>query len=99
LSALAVYLRDLEPLVGVFTTALMFMSPIFYPLSALPEGLRGLFALNPMAAPVEFARDVLFWSRMPDASLFGLYTLGCALTAWAGFACFQKLRSGFADVV
>jgi lipopolysaccharide transport system permease protein len=99
LSALAVYLRDLEPLVGVFTTALMFMSPIFYPLSALPESLRTVFALNPMAAPVEFARDVLFWSRLPDAPGFALYTLGCALTAWAGFACFQKLRSGFADVL
>jgi lipopolysaccharide transport system permease protein len=99
LSALAVYVRDLEPLVGVFTTALMFMSPIFYPLSALPERIRGLFVLNPVAAPVEFARDVLFWSRLPDPSAFCIYTLGCALMAWAGFACFQKLRGGFADVL
>lgn len=99
LSALAVYLRDLEQLVGVFTTALMFMSPIFYPLSALPEGVRAVFVLNPIAAPVEFARDVLFWSKLPDVSVFSLYTLGCALTAWAGFACFQKLRGGFADVL
>jgi lipopolysaccharide transport system permease protein len=99
LAALSVYLRDLEPLVGVFTTALMFMSPIFYPMSALPERLRGVFALNPLAAPVEYAREVLFWSRLPDVSGFMLYTVGCGLVAWAGFATFQKLRSGFADVL
>lgn len=99
LAALSVYLRDLEPLVGVFTSALMFMSPIFYPLSALPAAYRPWFALNPLSAPIEFARDVLLWTRVPEAGPFALYTLCSAVVAWAGFACFQKLRHGFADVL
>jgi lipopolysaccharide transport system permease protein len=99
LAALAVYLRDIAQLVGVLTTVLMFMSPIFYPLSALPAAYRPILGLNPLAFPIEFARDVMLWGKLPDAADFALYTVGCLFMAWAGFACFQKLRSGFADVV
>lgn len=99
LAALAVYLRDIAQLVGVLTTVLMFMSPIFYPLSALPQAYRSIIGLNPLAFPIEYARDVLLWNRLPDVTSFSLYSLGSVLMAWAGFACFQKLRSGFADVV
>jgi lipopolysaccharide transport system permease protein len=99
LAALSVYLRDLEQLVGVAITALMFMTPIFYPLSALPVEFRRWFVLNPLAAPVEFARDLLYWGKLPDAGSFAIYTLSGFLVAWAGFAVFQKLRRGFADVL
>ena len=99
LASIAVYLRDVAQLVGVLTTVLMFMSPIFYPLSALPAAYRSVIELNPLALPIEFARDVLLWGKMPDATAFCLYTAGSALMAWVGFTCFQKLRSGFADVV
>jgi len=99
LASVAVYLRDIAQLVGVLTTVLMFMSPIFYPLSALPAAYQPVIGLNPLALPIEFARDVLLWGNLPGLTVFALYTAGSALMAWVGFTCFQKLRSGFADVV
>ncbi len=99
LAALGVYLRDVAQVVGIFTTALMFLSPIFYPVSALPETYRPLMQLNPLTPSIEQARDILFWGRIPDMSTFGLSMLAGLLVAWAGFACFQKIRKGFADVL
>ncbi len=99
LAALGVYLRDVAQVVGIFTTALMFLSPIFYPVSALPETYRPLMQLNPLTPSIEQARDILFWGRIPDMSTFGLSMLAGLLVAWTGFACFQKIRKGFADVL
>ena len=99
LAALGVYLRDVAQVVGIFTTALMFLSPIFYPVSALPETYRPLMQLNPLTPSIEQARDILFWRRLPDMSTFGLSMLAGLLVAWTGFACFQKIRKGFADVL
>lgn len=99
LAALGVYLRDVAQVVGIFTTALMFLSPIFYPVSALPETYRPLMQLNPLTSSIEQARDILFWRRLPDMSTFGLSMLAGLLVAWTGSACFQKIRKGFADVL
>lgn len=99
LASLGVYLRDVAQVIGVLTTVLMFLSPIFYPASILPERYRPLFYLNPLTPVIEQARDVLHWGEPPDFSLIGLYTVGSALVAWAGFAWFQKTRKGFADVL
>ena len=63
LASLGVYLRDVSQVVGVLTTVLMFMSPIFYPISALPEQYRALMHLNPLTFSVEQARDVMIWGK------------------------------------
>ncbi len=99
LAALGVYLRDVSQVVGLITTALMFLSPIFYPVSALPEDYRTLMLLNPLTPSIEQVRAVLFWGNLPDFGLLGLSLVGAALTAWLGFAWFQKTRKGFADVL
>jgi lipopolysaccharide transport system permease protein len=99
LAAAGVYLRDVGQVVGVATSALIFMSPIFYPLTALPENLRPILYLNPLTLAVEQTRDVLIWGTMPDWTQFGIY-LACAIViALGGFAFFQKTRKGFADVL
>ena len=77
----------------------MFMSPIFYPASALPEDYRYLLYLNPLTPVVELTRDVLFWGKTPAFVLLGVYCLASAAIAWLGFAWFQKTRKGFADVL
>lgn len=99
LAALGVYLRDVSQIMGLLTTILMFLSPIFYPSTALPERFRPFFLLNPLTPAVEQAREVLIWGRMPDWKLLGVYFIVGLLTAWLGFAWFQKTRKGFADVV
>lgn len=99
LASLGTYLRDVSQFIGVITTALMFLSPIFYPATALPETYRHLLYLNPITPVVEQTRDVLFWGKAPDFSVLGIYLIVTAIVAWLGFAWFQKTRKGFADVL
>jgi lipopolysaccharide transport system permease protein len=98
-ASLGVYLRDISQIVGVGTTILLFLSPIFYPVSALPENFQLFIYLNPLTFIVEQARNVMIWGH-------GINWLGFALSlaisisvAWLGFAWFQKTRKGFADVL
>lgn len=99
LASLGVFLRDVSQFIGTITTILLFMSPIFYPASALPEGFRQWLYLNPLTPVIEQARDVLFWGKQPDMALLGTYWIASIIVAWLGFAWFQKTRKGFADVL
>jgi lipopolysaccharide transport system permease protein len=99
LASLGTFLRDVSQTIGVLMTVMMFLSPVFYPVSALPEDLRPLIMMNPLTFIIEQAREVLVWGRMPDLPGLAAY-LGVALVVgWAGFIWFQKTRKGFADVV
>ena len=80
-------------------SALMFLSPLFFPSSALPAALRWLTMVNPLAFPIESSRDLLIFGRVPDLGFLAAYTGVCLIVLWAGFAWFQKSRSGFADVI
>ncbi|MBE8599654.1 ABC transporter permease [Pseudomonas cyclaminis] len=99
LASLGVYLRDVGQMVGVLTTALMFVSAIFYPTSAFPEAYQGLLHLNPLTQVVEQTRDVLFWGIVPDPFTWAYGLLVASTVAWLGFTWFQKTRKGFADVL
>ena len=77
----------------------MFLSPVFYPVTAVPETYRPFIMANPLTFIIEQAREVLIWGRLPDWLGLGLYTVLAAATAWAGYAWFQKTRKGFADVL
>lgn len=99
LASLGVYLRDVSQFIGLLVTASMFLSPIFYPATALPEDFRYLLYLNPLTPAIEMVRDVLFWGKMPNFLLLASYTLAAATISWVGFIWFQKTRKGFADVV
>ena len=99
LASLGVFLRDIGQTIGIITTVLTFLSPVFYPVTAVPASFRPVIMANPLTFIIEQARDVLVWGLMPD--WFGLvtYTVAALLMAWAGYAWFQKTRKGFADVL
>ncbi len=99
LASLGVFLRDVSQFISTVITVLMFMTPIFYPVTALPEEFRKWLYFNPITPVIEQARDVLYWGKQPDFALVGIYTLSSAVFAWLGFAWFQKTRKGFADVL
>lgn len=99
LASAGVFLRDIRQIVGVVVTVLMFMSPIFYPISALPEQFRALIHLNPLTTVLEQSKDLLFWGRIPDPLDWALATLAGWACAWLGYLWFMKTRRGFADVV
>ncbi|MEE4105965.1 ABC transporter permease [Pseudomonas viridiflava] len=98
-ASLGVYLRDVGQVVGVVITALMFLSPIFYPITAIPEQYQYLLNINPLTHVIEQTRQALVWGSMPDAMFWAIYLAGSFSFAWLGFAWFQKTRKGFADVV
>ncbi|MBA1232871.1 ABC transporter permease [Pseudomonas viridiflava] len=99
LASLGVYFRDVSQFIGIVITVLMFMSPIFYPVNALPEEYRGLLELNPLTPAIQMAREVMFWRQVPDLVALVQYYLGSIVVALLGFAWFQKTRKGFADVL
>jgi lipopolysaccharide transport system permease protein len=99
LASLGVFLRDVGQFVSIITTVLMFLSPIFYPVSAVPENARAVIMANPLTFIIEQAREVLIWGHLPNWSGLGMYTLVAIAIAWAGYAWFQKTRKGFADVL
>ena len=99
LAATGVFIRDIAQLTGIITTVLMFMAPVFYPISALPEQYRKWLYLNPITYLIEQARAVLFAGVSPDWAGLALYSAIALVVAIGGFWWFQMTRKGFADVV
>jgi len=99
LCSLGVFLRDVGQTMGILTAAMMFLSPVFYPIESLPENLRAWLFLNPTTFIIEQARGVLIWGKSPDWAGLGAYALVSLVVAWAGYFWFQKTRKGFADVL
>ncbi|WP_158939960.1 ABC transporter permease [Burkholderia sp. S171] len=99
LAATGVYLRDVTQITGIITTVLMFLSPMFYPVSALPPAYQNLLYINPLTFIIESAREVLIWGRQPNWTSWSFYLLASMLVAWFGFWWFQKTRKGFSDVL
>lgn len=99
LASLGVYLRDVAQIIGILTTALLFLSPIFYPISALPEEYHYFIQASPLTFIVEQAREIMIWNKGLNWSAWVIYSLFSFMTVWLGFAWFQKTRKGFADVL
>lgn len=99
LSALGVFVRDISQLTSLITVALLFLAPIFYPMSALPKDYLWVFELNPVTFMVEQLRDVALWGRWPDWSGLALYSAISLAVSWIGLIWFQRTRRGFADVI
>lgn len=99
LASLGVYLRDVAQVTGIFTTACMFLTPIFYPITAIPESYRPLLHLNPLTFILEQSRNLLIFGRGMEWGPFALLTATSLGVAWFGYAWFQKTRKGFADVL
>jgi len=99
IASLGVFIRDVGQTIGIIMTVLMFLSPVFYPITAIPEQYRPWIMANPLTFIIEQAREVLIWGRLPNWGGLCLYLLVALSAAWIGFAWFQKTRKGFADVL
>lgn len=99
LASLGAYLRDVGQFIGLLVQMLVFMTPIFYPASALPESFQQVLFLNPLTPAVEMMRGLMVWGELPSAPWWAVGTLASLATAALGFMWFQKTRRGFADVI
>lgn len=95
LSALSVYFRDITHLYGVVTLAWMYLTPIFYPVSALPDEILPIVQANPMYSYITFFREIVLYGTVPDLYMW----LRCALFSVAavavGLIVFQKMQRNF----
>ncbi len=99
LASLGVYIRDINLTIGIITTVMLFLAPVFYSISALPEAYQPYLLLNPLTFIIVQAREVLIWGHIPDWGGLTIYSVIALLVAWVGYAWFQKTRKGFADVL
>ena len=99
LSAAGVFLRDIGQLIGVGLNMLMFLSPIFFPLSALPPKWQPVLQLNPLAQVIEQTRRAAVQGLNPNWTYVVLGTLITFLACEISFRGFQKTKGALADVL
>jgi homopolymeric O-antigen transport system permease protein len=99
LASLGVFVRDVGATVGVLVNMLFFLSPIFYPLKAVPEELRVFCRLNPIAIFVQDARRVVLWGQFPDWPWFFAGLALSMVIFVLGFIWFMRSKKAFADVM
>jgi lipopolysaccharide transport system permease protein len=99
LSGLNVFARDVKVAVPVGIQLWLFLTPVLYPLSAVPSNLRSLYLLNPMTGLVESFRRVLVFGQGIDWSLMALSILGAFVALVVGTWYFGATEKRFADVV
>ena len=99
IASLGVYIRDISHLTGVVLQILFYMTPIFYPIQAVPERFRWIIYLNPLAMLIEQARKVFLYSKLPDWDILGILFLVSVVIMQLGLLWFLKTKKGFADVI
>lgn len=99
LASLGVFVRDVSQPIGMVMTILLFASPIFYPLSALPSKIQPWLMFNPLTLIIEQSRAVMIFGRYPDWSGLLIYSVIAFSVFWLGYIWFQKTRKGFANVL
>lgn len=98
-SATNVFYRDVSPVVTIALQLWLYLTPVAYPLSKVPDRYRLFFALNPLTAIIEGTRSALVFNRAPDWSLVGLGASITAVLLVGSFVLFKKLDRYFADVI
>jgi len=99
LSALGVFLRDLQHVVPPLVTVLLFLSPVFYAVSALPVQWHALMAANPLTLPIEAVRAVLLGDVLPTWTVWGAQMVAASCAAIGARCLFERIQPGFADAI
>jgi lipopolysaccharide transport system permease protein len=99
LASLGVFLRDVRQVVGILATVLLFLSPIFYPVSAVPERLQAFLYLNPLTLIIEEMRNVMIFGNAPAWGALGIYLVLAYAFMMFGIWWFRRTRNAFADVL
>jgi lipopolysaccharide transport system permease protein len=98
-SSLSVYIRDTRHFVGLITQILFFMTPIFYPLQAVPEKYRFLLQINPLTQLVIQTRQLFIYGKIPDLKICGIIFIISLIVFLISQVWFLKTKKGFADVL
>jgi ABC-2 type transport system permease protein len=98
-SAITVYFRDLQHIMGILAMAWQFLTPILYPLEMVPDEMMPIFMMNPMTPVIIAYRDILYYGRVPELfTLLHAFVFGIVILV-IGVAVFGKLKKRFAEVL
>lgn len=95
LSTYAVFFRDLDHIYGIFATAWIYLTPIFYPISIIPKQFLFLFELNPMYHFINIFRDLAYSGAMPQESSIIIAAVFASLTLILGIVTFCQKQDKF----
>ena len=98
-SAANVFYRDVNPVVQIALQLWLYLTPVAYPLSAVPDQYRALFLLNPLTGIVEGLRSVIVFGREPDWAVVGVSTALTLTVFVAALTLFKRTDKYFADVI
>jgi lipopolysaccharide transport system permease protein len=96
-AAATVYVRDVRNVVDVAVTLLFYVTPVFYDLRRVPEGVRPYLDINPMTTLVDGWRRILIDGKVPDLAELALVAGASGAFALLAYTVFQRLSGGFAD--
>ena len=96
-SAVTVYVRDVEYIMGIITMAWQFMSPVMYSVDQVPENILPLFYLNPMTSVIVAYRDILYYGRFPKMETLIQALVFGVLLLFGGLFVFNILKRHFAE--
>lgn len=96
-SACNVYFRDLEHIIGVLMMAWIYLTPVMYDISYIPENLRQIFYFNPMTSVALAYRDILYYKQTPEMSTLGTAVIVGVATLIIGSFVFDKLQRNFIE--
>lgn len=99
ISALSVYLKDVANVISVFVTVLMYLSPVFFPLSGVPERFRRFCEMNPMTYIIENFRNVVLYGEYLNLKFFVISCVVAIAFYFIGKTVFMRAKEGFADVL
>jgi lipopolysaccharide transport system permease protein len=97
-AAWGVYIKDMTQIVPMFVQMLLFLSPVFYPASAVPPALSPIYQYNPLGAVIETVRSSVTGEPI-EWSTWGLALAFCWVASVLGYAFFQHSREEFADAL
>lgn len=97
-AAWGVFIKDMSQIVPMFVQMLMFLSPVFYPASAVPPALRPLYHYNPLGTVIESTRSAVSGQSI-DWSAWAVALAFCSVASVVGYALFQRSRGEFADAL
>ena len=97
MSAVTVYIRDAEYVIGIVAMAWQFLTPVMYSIDQVPEKIRWIFAFNPMTYIITAYRDILYFGKIPRLeTLLSAVAIGIVLLA-AGWTTFHYLQKHFVE--
>ena len=99
LAAIGVYLRDTQQVIGLALSLMLFLTPIFYPLSALPISWQEWMQWNLLAYWIEVLRQLIFEHSWPSPLHYLVMCSVCLGVALFGAFVFKQTQEGFADVL